>query len=73
MEHDENTCDACGEVVGKENLLALPFLYYNKNDVAHKVERNGIKHWCNECGELHALDGYCQYYVCETCYKTKVY
>ena len=49
--HNDNQCDKCDEVVGKENLSPVPFLYKDMNDVAHK-----------DLGR-----GYRQYMVCKNC------
>lgn len=73
LTHSEDDCDCCKKRVGKTNLKALPWHYLNRNDKEHLVVREHRAHvWCEDCQEHHEFQGYCQYYVCDDCYKQKV-
>jgi len=52
--HTKDHCDKCGENIGKEKLIPVPFLFKDMNDESHE-----------DLGE-----GYRQYYVCNNCIQT---
>jgi hypothetical protein len=61
--HTEDHCDKCEELVGKTNLIKVPFLFLDKNDKSHEdlSKDKPNMDW-----------GYRQYYVCIECYKKGV-
>jgi hypothetical protein len=58
LNHTINDCDKCGKKVGYNNLEDVPFLYLDRNDVAHKEVMEGT--------------GYRQYRICKECKKRGV-
>ena len=61
MKHNPNRCDKCDKLVGKKNLIKVPFLYCDKNDKGH----DDVSHLVG----LPIGEGYRQYYVCNECNK----
>ena len=56
LDHTEDTCDKCGSIVGKQNLIKVPFLYLDRNDKSHPDLGNSYR----------------QYYVCSECTKNGI-
>lgn len=54
--HTKDDCDKCLNKVGKSNLIKVPFLYLDKNDLVHE-----------DLGNM-----YHQYYVCKECMKNGI-
>ena len=60
--HNDDCCDRCNGIFGKENLIKLPFLFCDKNDTEHE-----------DLSFLLGLsdEGYRQYYCCPKCLETQ--
>jgi len=58
-DHSEEACDKCKRIVGKANLIKVPFAYLDCNDKKHEdiSEQLGYPKGT----------GYRQYYCCKSC------
>ena len=60
----KGTCDKCRKVPKDNELVKVPFIYLDKNDVAHEDVSE-------RCGYPKG-SGYRQYYACKNCIKKGV-
>lgn len=52
--HSDDQCDRCDKKVGRDSLKPLLFLFKDMNDVAHKDEGDGYRHYrvCGKCWRM---------------------